>query len=344
MRTDRVIHVVHCHAEGEVGDVVVGGIEPIPGESVWEMSRYVASDGRLRNLLLNEPRGGVFRHVNVLVPPVDPQAHTGFIIMEPEDTPPMSGSNSLCVAQVLLETGQVPMREPLTEVIIEAPAGVVRVEAECSGGHVDSLSLTNIASFVERRDEILHVDGVGSIRVDTAFGGDSFVIANVADLGLEITPENGDRLASVGRALCDAANDQWRFEHPTLPDWQHFSFAYLVGDLEERDGALTSKNACVIKPGKIDRSPTGTGCSALLALLHDQGEIAVGERYVGRSIIDSTFDCRIVQETNVGDRAAVIPRIAGRAWVYGTSQYYVDPTDPWPDGYRVADTWPRSMR
>lgn len=341
MRTDRIVHVVHCHAAGEVGDVVVGGIAPPPGNSIWEQSRFVARDEALRNFLLNEPRGGVFRHVNLLVPPIDPSAHSGFIIMEPEDTPPMSGSNSLCVAAVLLETGQVSITEPITEVVLEAPAGVVRVEAECERGRVQSLSLTNVPSFVERRDGVLKVPGIGDVRVDTAFGGDSFVIAKAADLGIDITPENGARVAAVGRALCDAANEQWRFEHPTLPEWQHFSFAYLVGELTEVDGALTSQNACAIKPGKVDRSPTGTGCSALLALLHDRGEIALGDPYIGRSIIESTFTCSIVGTTTVGAQPAVVPRISGRAWVYGTSQYYRDATDPWPDGIKVGDTWPR---
>lgn len=253
----------------------------------------------------------------------------------------MSGSNSLCVAAVLLETGQVSITEPITEVVLEAPAGVVRVEAECERGRVQSLSLTNVPSFVERRDGVLKVPGIGDVRVDTAFGGDSFVIAKAADLGIDITPENGARVAAVGRALCDAANEQWRFEHPTLPEWQHFSFAYLVGELTEVDGALTSQNACAIKPGKVDRSPTGTGCSALLALLHDRGEIALGDPYIGRSIIESTFTCSIVGTTTVGAQPAVVPRISGRAWVYGTSQYYRDATDPWPDGIKVGDTWPR---
>ena len=340
MRTQRVVHVVHCHAEGEVGDVVVGGISPPPGESLWAQSRFIADDGELRDFLLNEPRGGVFRHVNLLVPAFDPRAHAGFIIMEPEDTPPMSGSNSLCVAAALLHTGQVPITEPLTEVVLEAPAGVVTIEAACSNGDVDSLALTNVPSFVERRDEMLHVAGLGVIRVDTAFGGDSFVIASAQDLGIDIAPHNARRIAEVGRSLCDAANSQWRFEHPTLPEWSHFSFAYLTGPLDQIDGVLTSRNACAIKPGKIDRSPTGTGCSALLALLHDRGEIAVGEDYRARSIIDSVFECTITETTQVGDRPAVIPRIKGRAWVYGTSQYYLDPRDPWPAGYRVADTWP----
>lgn len=342
MRTERLVHVVHCHAEGEVGDVVVGGIQPPPGSSVWEQSRFIATDGRLRSFLLNEPRGGVFRHVNLLVPPFDERAHSGFIIMEPEDTPPMSGSNSLCVAAVLLHTGQVAMREPVTEIRLEAPAGLVSIVAHCANGSLESLSLTNVPSFVERRDEILRVDGIGEVRVDTAFGGDSFVIASAADLGIEIRPENARLIAEAGRALCDAANRQWRFEHPTLPEWNHFSFAYLTSPLEEADGVLTSRNACAIKPGKVDRSPTGTGCSALLALLYERGEIEVGQEYRARSIIDSAFDCAITETTSVGNRPAVIPRIRGRAWVYGTSQYYLDPSDPWPGGYQVSDTWPTS--
>ena len=342
MRTDRIVHVVHCHAAGEVGDVVVGGIAPPPGNSIWEQSRFIARDSALRNFLLNEPRGGVFRHVNLLVPPFDPSADAGFIIMEPEDTPPMSGSNSMCVAAVLLHTGQVPMIEPITEVRLEAPAGTVSIEAACEGGSVKSLSLTNVPSFVERRGEVLSVPGLGDLRVDTAFGGDSFVIASAADVGVQIRPENARRIAEIGRAVCDAANSQWNFEHPELPEWQHFSFAYLVDELTEVDGTLTSRNACAINPGKVDRSPTGTGCSALLALLHERGELAIGERYLARSIIDSVFDCSIIDVASVVGRPAVIPRITGQAWVYGTSQYYLDPDDPWPAGYRLTDTWPRS--
>lgn len=342
MRTSKVVHVVHCHAEGEVGDVVVGGVAPPPGNSLWEQSRFIARDGELRDFLLNEPRGGVFRHVNLLVPPFDAKAHSGFIIMEPEDTPPMSGSNSLCVAAVLLHTGQVEMVEPVTEVILEAPAGIVSITAQCHDGDVQSLSLVNVPSFVERRDQILQVPGLGEVRVDTAFGGDSFVIAAADDLGIEIRPENGRQIAEIGRALCDAANDQWRFEHPTLPEWTHFSFAYITGPLSHDGGVLTSRNACAIKPGKVDRSPTGTGCSAFLALMHERGEIEVGQEYRARSIIDSVFDCTIEESTMVGDHNAVIPRIRGRAWVYGTSQYYLDPTDPWPAGCRVSDTWPIS--
>jgi proline racemase len=176
--------------------------------------------------------------------------------------------------------------------------------------------------------------------VDTAFGGDSFVIASAADLDVDVRADDARRLADIGRAICDAANAQWTFEHPTLPGWKHFSFAYLTGPLGEDDGALTSRNACAIKPGKIDRSPTGTGCSAFMAVLHDRGEMNVSDRYVGRSIIDSRFDCSIVEQVSVGDVPAIIPTVRGRAWVFGHSQYFRDPRDPWPSGYRISDTWP----
>jgi len=341
VRTDRIVHVIHCHAEGEVGDVVVGGVKPPPGASLWEQSRFIATDGSLRDFLLNEPRGGVFRHVNLLVPPIDPGADAGFIIMEPEDTPPMSGSNSLCVAATVVHTGLVSATDPLTTVVLEAPAGIIRVNIETNNGDIGALSLTNVPSFVERRDEFLSVPGIGEVRVDTAFGGDSFVIAQAADVGVDITPDNAAEVARIGRALCDAANDQWRFVHPDMPDWDHFSFAYLVGELEESGGVMTSRNACAINPGKVDRSPTGTGCSALMALLHERGDLGVGQLYRAESIIGSTFDCTIVDTTEVAGRSAVIPQISGRAWVYGMTQYYRDPQDPWPGGYRLTDTWPR---
>src|SRR5580693_780880 len=163
MRTSKIIHVVTCNAEGEVGDVIVGGVAPPPGETLWEQSRFIAKDGALRNLVLNEPRGGVFRHVNLLVPAKDPRAQMGFIIMEPEDTPPMSGSNSICVATVLLDAGILPMEEPETRLTLEAPGGVIEVVADCRGGKVERVSVENVLSFADRLDAKLEVEGLGTI-------------------------------------------------------------------------------------------------------------------------------------------------------------------------------------
>jgi proline racemase len=341
VRSSVAIQVIGCHAEGEVGDVIVGGVAPPPGASVWEQSRFIAADGQLRALVLNEPRGGVFRHVNLLVPPKNPRAQMGFIIMEPEDTPPMSGSNCICVATVLLDAGIIPMTEPETHLVLEAPAGLVEVTAKCRDGKAQSITLRNVPAFADRLSEPLEVEGLGTLSVDTAFGGDSFVMADARQLGFAVTPDEARDMAVAGRKIVKAANEKLGFSHPELPDWRHFSFAFLTGPLEQLEGALSSRNACVIKPGKIDRSPTGTGCSALMAVLHARGLLKAGERYIGRSIIESRFIGEIAGTTSVGGRPAIIPTITGRGWITGQSTLMLDPDDPFPHGYRLADTWPK---
>jgi trans-L-3-hydroxyproline dehydratase len=340
MRTTKSIHIINCHAEGEVGDVIIAGVEPPPGDTIWEQSRFIARDGTLRNFVLNEPRGGVFRHVNLLVPPKQPEAHAAFIIMEPEDTPPMSGSNCICVATVLLDHGIVPMQEPESKLLLEAPAGLIEVTAQCRDGKAQSITFRNVPSFAAHIGATLHVEGIGDVKVDTAFGGDSFVMADASDFGLTITPDNAAQIAVLGRKLVKAANAQLPFIHPTLAEWKHYSFCFLRGPLEQENGVLTSANACVINPGKLDRSPTGTGCSALMAVLHAKGLMKVGDSYIGRSVINSRFTGRIVSETTVGNHKAIVPEITGRAWISGTSTLLLDPDDPWPGGYKVSDTWP----
>lgn len=342
MRSTKVIHVVNCHAEGEVGDVIVGGVAPPPGETLWEQSRFIASDETLRNFVLNEPRGGVFRHVNLLVPAKDPRAQMGWIIMEPEDTPPMSGSNSICVATVLLDSGILPMTEPVTKLVLEAPGGVVEVTAQCRNGKAERITVRNLPSFADRLGAVIEVEGVGTLTVDTAFGGDSFVIADGRALGFSIAPDEARDIAVMGMKITDAANQQLGFSHPD-PDrnWNHISFCQITAPVVMENGVATGANAVAIKPGKIDRSPTGTGCSARMAVLHARGELKVGDRFVGRSIMGSEFHCAIEAETEIGGRPAIVPTISGRAWITGTQQLMLDPEDPWPAGYRLSDTWPK---
>ena len=332
--------MVSCHAEGEVGDVIVGGVAPPPGDSIWEQRRFIEQDEQLRRFVLNEPRGGVFRHVNLLVPPKDPRAQMGMIIMEPADTPPMSGSNSICVATVLLETGIVPMTGPETNLILEAPGGLVKAHVVCRDGKAERITITNVPSFVDRLAVPLEVPGLGSFSVHTAYGGDSFVIVDSEATGIEIEPGNARELAETGILITAAANEQLGFRHPTNPDWDHISFCQFAGPLTEHNGELTGSNAVAIRPGKVDRSPTGTGCSARMAVLHAQGRMAVGDVYRARSIIGSEFVCGIESVTTLGDRPAIVPTVSGRAWITGTHQLMLDPDDPWPEGYRVADTWP----
>ncbi len=340
MHASKVIHTVSCHAAGEVGDVIVGGVAPPPGDTIWEQSRFIAEDETLRNFMLNEPRGGVFRHVNLLVPPKNPAAQMGWIIMEPVHTPPMSGSNSMCVSTVLLETGIIEMKEPVTNMVLESPGGLVEVEATCRNGKVEKVRVRNVPSFVDRLDATVEVEGLGTLQVDTAYGGDSFVIVNSDALGFKLTADEALDIAQRGMRITNAANEQLGFHHPTNPEWAHLSFCQMAAPVVLVDGIKTGRNAVVVQPGKIDRSPTGTGCSARMAVLHARGELAVGEPFQGRSIIDSRFDCMIDGETDVDGTPAIIPAIAGQAWITGTHQHMLDPTDPWPGGYRLSDTWP----
>ncbi|MEM7301169.1 MAG: proline racemase family protein [Pseudomonadota bacterium] len=340
MRSNRTIHIVGCHAEGEVGDVIVGGVAPPPGDTVWAQRDFIAKDQSLRNFVLNEPRGGVFRHVNLLVPPKDPLADAAFIIMEPEDTPPMSGSNTMCVATVLLDTGIVPMQEPQTRLKLEVPGGVVDVTAHCKGGKAERIQIRNLPSFVDQLDAKLEVAGLGTLTVDTAYGGDSFVLVNAERLGFSLVEDEAFELARLGAKITNAANEQLGFHHPENPDWTTISFCQFTEPLEIVDGIKTGMSAVSIKPAKLDRSPCGTGVSARMATMVARGELAPGETYIGRSMTGGRFDGRVVDETTVGEKDAIVPEISGRAWITDTRQLMLDPDDPWPGGYQLSDTWP----
>jgi len=339
MRSSKTVHVISCHAEGEVGDVIVGGVTPPPGKTLWEQRRFIAEDQTLRNFVLNEPRGGVFRHVNLLVPPKHPDADAAFIIMEPEDTPPMSGSNSICVSTVLLDGGIIPMQEPETFMTLEAPGGLVQVRAECRDGKAQRIFVQNLPSFADQMAVPLEVDGLGTLTVDTAYGGDSFVVVGAPALGFAIEEHEAKDIAQLGVRITDAANEQLGFSHPLNPDWDHISFCAFCGPLSRNETGVTGRSAVAIQPGKVDRSPTGTAVSARMALMAARGEMKVGESFEAESIIGSRFTGRIVEQVQVGSRTAIVPEISGRGWVTGTHQHMLDPDDPWPGGYRLKDTW-----
>src|SRR6476661_3079933 len=338
MRAGRTITVVGCHAGGEVGNVVVGGVLPPPGETVFEQMQALARDDSLRRLLLREPRGSVAVHANLIVPATRDDCAAGYIIMEPTEYPAMSGSNTMCVATVLLETGMVEMHEPETTVRLEAPAGVVEVTARCRDGKCESVELTNVPCFAAHLDAQLEVEGLGSITVDVAFGGMWYAIADARALGFVLEPSEARELSRVGEQIRLAARAQLPCVHPENPEIAGVSIVQIA---EPRQGVgRVTKNAVVVAPGRLDRSATGTGLSARMAVLHDRGEMKVGDAMTHASVLGTTFDGRIVSETTVGDRPAIVPAIRGSAWITGIAQVLVDPTDPFPEGYLLSDTWP----
>ncbi len=338
MTNDLRVSVVGCHAEGEIGDVIVSGL-PIPdGPSVYaRMDAFRSRHDALRRLLILEPRGSVARHVNLLVPSSDPRCVAGAIIMEPTEYVPSSGSNLICIATVLLETGRVPMHEPITRFSIEVPGGVVDVTATCQNGKCVSVEIANVASFVDRLAAPLEVAGVGTITVDVAYGGMFYALVDATQLGFRLEPHEARDLAVLGERVRRAAREQFDVVHPENPGIRGVSIVQLN---EPFQGAgKVTRNTCIVAPGRSDRSPTGTGTCARMAVLHARGELHVGEGLTHASLIGSRFEGRILGETRVGNRPAILPSIRGRGWITGYHEYVLDPTDPFPAGYLLADTW-----
>ena len=338
MRVTRAITVVGCHAGGEIGNVVVGGVIAPPGETVFERMLSLRADDSLRRLLLREPRGSVAVHANLVVPSLRDDCAAGFVIMEPTEYPAMSGSNTICVATVLLETGMVEMQEPETTLRLEAPAGVVEVTAICRDGRCESVELTNVPCFADRLDAPLEVEGLGTIAVDVAFGGMWYAIADAQALGFALEPSEARELSRVGELIRIAAREQLPCAHPENPEIAGVSIVQIAEPW--RGVGATSRNAVVVAPGRLDRSATGTGLSARMAALHARGLMHAGDAMTHASVIGSTFDGRVVSETEVAGRAAIVPAIRGSAWITGITQVLVDPTDPFPEGYLLSDTWP----
>jgi proline racemase len=272
-------------------------------------------------MLLREPRGSVARHVNLVVPATRPDCDAGFIIMEPTEYPPMSGSNTICTTTVLLETGMLEMREPETVVRLEAPGGVVEARARCANGRCESVEFTNVPCFAHQLDAPLEVEGIGTIAVDVAYGGMWYAIADARALGFAIEPHEARELSVAGERIRAAAREQLECVHPENPEIAGVSIVSIA------------------EPGRLDRSATGTGLSARLAVLHARGQMQVGDAMSHASAIGSTFDGRIVSEATVGDRPGIVPAIRGSAWITGISQIFVDDSDPYPEGYLLADTW-----
>ena len=338
MRARRAITVIGCHAGGEVGNVVVAGVEPPAGATVFEQMQALQADDSLRRFLLREPRGSVATHANLLVPSMRDDCDWGYIIMEPTEYPAMSGSNTICVATVLLEQGLVEMREPETVLRLEAPAGLVEVRAACRDGRVESVELTNVPSFVAHLDAPLEVDGLGTLTVDVAFGGMWYAIADASALGFAIEPHEARELSRVGELIRAAAREQLPCAHPENPAIAGVSIVQIAQPWQGV-GAVT-RNAVVVAPGRLDRSATGTGLSARMAVLHARGLMRVGDAMTHASALGTTFDGRIVGETDVAGTPAIVPAIRGSAWITGRTELYVDADDPFPAGYLLSDTWP----
>jgi proline racemase len=336
MAWDRSVEIVQVHCQGEIGKVIVGGAPDIPGRSMLDKMRHINEvDGDFRRFVTFEPRAGANMSLNLLLPSHHPEAEAGFIVLQADRAHAMSGSNCICVVTALLETGRVPMVEPETVVTLETPAGLIRAVARCAKGRCLSVSLDNVPAFVEVLDREIVTPRWGRIRADIAFGGVYYAIVDVDRIGLEITPDRARDLAEAGIELKTLIAGEVSVCHPEREAINAIS--YVMFRSRDTDGAV--RTCTTLPPGRVDRSPCGTGSSANLAVLHARGELRVGEVSISRSIIGGEFRAEIIAETTVAGRPAVLPRITGEGWVYGTERLRVDEADPFPAGFVLSDTW-----
>jgi proline racemase len=337
MRTARVIHCVDAHAEGEPSRIIVGGVLDVPGTTMLDKARWLEREGDwLRRLCLFEPRGSAPLSADLVLPSAHPDADAGFIIMESSSYEGMSGTNTMNCAAVLLETGMLEMVEPVTSLVLEAPAGLVRVRAECSNGSVDRITFENVPSFCTALDAVVEVPDVGSLKIDVAYGGAWCAFVDATALGFDIVPDEARDLGELGERIRPHAAEQLAsaITHPLQDALSYLSFVVFVAP--PRVGG-DARHATIVSPGRLDRAPTGTATSARIAVLDRRG--TMGETYVAESVIDTRFTGRIAGRTQIGDHDAIIPAITGRAWITGFHQLVVDPTDPLAAGFKLPDTW-----
>lgn len=350
MHISRMIQAIDLHACGEPGRVIVGGVLDVPGNTMYEKMVYLrtcADDLRLR--MLREPRGYPVLCCNLILPPTHPEADAGFIIMEQTEYPGMSGTNTICVATALLESGMIAMKEPVTELTLEAPAGLIRIRAACANGKVKAVTFQNVPAFAVYLDAVIEVPHLGRVTVDVAYGGMFYVIAQAAQFGLRLTPDEGAEIVRIGAMLRAAAQEQLPVVHPENPGFSGVTIAQLSGPAHQPDSHM--RNVVIVatgqvdwdKPstwtGAIDRSPCGTGTCARMATLYARGRLALNQDFRHEGILDTVFTGRLLSETQVGPYRAVVPTITGRAWITGISNYVLDDEDPFPEGFTVGDIW-----
>ncbi|MCT8331243.1 proline racemase family protein [Albidovulum sediminis] len=333
---ERCLDTLLVHCQGEIGKVIVGGAPDLPGATILDkMNHLNRTDDSFRRFAVFEPRAHVAMTTNLLLPPTRPDADAGFIVLQSDRAHPMSGSNAICVVTALIETGRVPVTGPQALVRLDTAAGLIVARVEVRDGRCLSVSLDNVPAFALALDAPLRTSRFGTIRADIAFGGVFYALVDVAQIGLKIEPAEARALAEAGMSIKADLAGQVTVAHPEIADLTQIAYVMF----RDRDADSAVRTCTTLMPGRVDRSPCGTGSSANLACLLARGEVGTGDVRLSRSIIGGTFAAEALGETTVGPYRAVLPRITGQAWIYGREQLRISPDDPFPAGFALSDTW-----
>ena len=351
MKTNRLIQAVDTHVQGEPGRVIVGGVLDVPGGTIYQKMRYLEKHGdNLRKLMLREPRGYPAANCNLVLPPCHPRADAGFVIMEQTEYPGMSGTNSIAVTTVLLETGMLPIETPVTKLTLESPAGLIDVTARVSDGVVTEVTFENVPAFAMYLDEVVEVPEIGKVSVDIAYGGMFYVIIDADSLGLRLVPENGAEIVRTGEMIKAATRERFPVVHPDNPELEGITIAVLSS--KNVHGNSDMRNTVVVSTGQVDwkrpetwtgaldRSPCGTGTCAKMAALYARGELDLNQPFRHEGILDTVFVGELIRKADIrSPYPAAVPRLTGRAWITGTANYMLAADDPFPEGFTIGDIW-----
>ncbi len=336
MRWSKTVTLIEAHAEGEIGRVITSGIMDIPGTSMGEKLSYMNGKGdALRRFLALEPRGFAQMSTNLLPQPTQAEAHSGLIVLQGDKAHAMSGSNCICTTTVLLETGMVEMTEPVTTVVFDTAAGIVLAHAQCHHGKCERVEVEMPPCYVDQLDTQVNVEGLGNITLSIVFGGIFYALLDPAQLGLEIKPDSARQLVNAGTLIHREVNRKMNITHPEVEELTGLSYVMFIS----RTANGRMYGATILPPGRVDRSPCGTGNAARVAMLRARNEIQPGESYTAHSIIDSEFEVKLLRDTTFNGNPAVIPSISGRGWIHGVHQIGIDPSDPFQHGFIVSDCW-----
>lgn len=333
MRTSRVISAIDTHTEGMPTRVVAGGVPALPGATMSERRAWAMEHlDDLRGWLMREPHGHAAMSGAVLQPALREDADWGVLYIETTGFLPMCGHGTIGVATALVEAGMVENCEPITTIRLDTPAGLVVAEVAVRDGHAERVTLTNVAAFVLEPEVCVVVPGLGEVRYAMVYGGNFYPIIDARQLDVCLELRHKDELIALGLRIISAINEQRPPQHPLDPSIHGIHHAQFV---QPGTAGADTRNAVLNVPGYLDRSPCGTGTSAILALRHHRGELAVGDRHVNESMLGSRFIGTVLAETTESGHLAIVPQISGRAWVTGTSQHFLDPTDPFPAGFTL---------
>lgn len=332
MRTNHVIATVDAHVEGLPVRVVTGGVPALPGTTMAERRTwFIEHSDHLRTLLMCEPRGTSWMSGAILQPPTRADADWGVLFIEVTGVLPMCGAGTIGVATVLVDTGMVEVTEPVTTLRLDAPIGLITVDVQVEAGKATSATIRNVPSYAHALDQRLEVPGHGTLHCDLAFGGNFYAFVQLQELGIRFEQASADALIAAGRAIMDAVNEQFPLTHPES-GYTGCEHAVLLAPGSD---AHHARHVLINHPGWLDRSPGGTGTSALMAILHARGELDLDQDFENESFLGTSFTGRLVDTTRVGEHAAVIPTITGSAWIIATTQQLLDPTDPFPAGFTL---------